>query len=327
MADSIMDELILRSLRGEATKGEEKVLVEWRQQSPSNEARYQQVHHVWQRTAALEPSLRRGTIPTAAGLLAHEDDEAQPSTGYRRRISKRWLRGAVAAAAVLVLGVGISQFQSDSHSDENLISAEYATGPNDLLTVPLGDRSVVRLAPSSRLRVTRGEGSRDVWLEGRAYFSVAKQDGKRFRVRTAGGEAVVLGTRFDLQARDRELRLVVVEGRVALSDGGEQVTVAAGQVSAVVEGKVTQAVPVPNSRAMVDWIGNFLVFQETNLVEAAAELGSLYGVEVRVEDKALASRTVTGWFSDQKYEEVVTAVCRVVRARCTVGDSLVVMNQ
>jgi ferric-dicitrate binding protein FerR (iron transport regulator) len=237
----------------------------------------------------------------------------------------RWapIPAAVAVAAFLI---GMPEAARTPELAGHAIAAEYLTGPRELLSVPLGDGSVVRLGPSSRLRVAHEDGGRTVWLEGRAYFSVARQN-EPFRVRTTAGEAVVLGTRFDLQAQDRELRLVVVEGRVGLSDGTKEVLVDAGEVSAVVKGKVTQAVPVPNSRAIVDWIGNFLVFDGTVLSEAAAEFNRLYGVEVRIEDEDLANRTITGWFSDQSYEEVLTAVCRVVDARCTIGETLVVIDR
>jgi ferric-dicitrate binding protein FerR (iron transport regulator) len=175
--------------------------------------------------------------------------------------------------------------------------------------------------------VTGDAASRDVWLDGRAYFSVAKQDGRRFRVRTALGQAVVLGTRFDLRAQDGELHLVVVEGRVALSAGNDEVPVEAGQVSGVIAGRITPAVSIPDARAEVDWIGHFLVFDGTPLLSAASELARVYGVAIRIEAPALEARTITGWFSDQTYDEVVTAVCRVVKARCTVADSVVLIGQ
>jgi transmembrane sensor len=312
-------------LRGEITEAADRVLSEWRQASLANEAHYSSVRDVWQATRPLAPALRGGGVPTAASLLERENSALRRGF-WPGTLLMHGLRWAVLPAAVVTFLIAMPDAERTPESAGDRIAAEYVTGPGDLLSVPLGDGSVVRLAPSSRLRVAHEDGGRTVWLEGRAYFSVAKQN-EEFRVRTSAGEAVVLGTRFDLQAQDRELRLIVVEGRVGLSDGTKVVLVDAGEVSAVVKGKVTQAVPVPDSRAIVDWIGNFLVFDGTALSEAAAELGSLYGVEVRIEDETLANRTITGWFSDQSYEEVLTAVCRVVGARCTIGETRVVIDR
>jgi transmembrane sensor len=319
-----MDEVILRSLRAEATEAEDRMLSEWRQASSANEAHYNAVRDVWQATSPLAPALRGGEIPAAAGLL--EREQSSMRSRFRRRAPVRVLPWAVLAAALAVFLIAMPTAERTPDSADDGIAAEYVTGPGDLLSVPLSDGSVVRLAPSSRLRVSREEGSRTVWLDGRAYFSVVQQS-TEFRVRTSAGEAVVLGTRFDLQAQDRELRLVVVEGRVELSDGKNEVLVDAGEVSAVVRGKVRQAVPVPDSRAIIDWIGNFLVFDGTPLSEAAVELSNLYDVEVRIADEQLLNRTITDWFSDQSYEQVLTAVCRVVDARCTIGETLVVIDR
>jgi ferric-dicitrate binding protein FerR (iron transport regulator) len=321
-----MDELILRSLHGETTETAERMLSEWRQASPANEAHYNSVRDVWHATSPLAPALRGGGVPTAESLLERERSPLRRS--FWPGTFVRGLRWALVPAAVAVAAflIGMPQADRTPESAGDRIAAEYVTGPRELLSVPLRDGSVVRLAPSSRLRVAHEDGGRTVWLDGRAYFSVASQN-EQFRVRTSAGEAVVLGTRFDLQAQDRELRLVVVQGRVGLSDGRKEVLVDAGEVSAVVNGKVTQAVPVPDSRAIVDWIGNFLVFDGTPLSQAAAEFSSLFGVEIRIEDEDLANRTLTGWFSDQSYEEVLTAVCRVVDARCTIGETLVVIDR
>lgn len=320
-----MDEIILRSLRGEADPAEELALAAWRRESPANEARYRDVQRVWTETAILEPQARSGTVPTAASLLQQDSDGVQDSRGVS--VARHWWRGIAAAAAVLLVALAISQYERSPTLHGSVNAAQYVTGPADMLTVPLGDGSVVRLAPSSRLSVVHDEARREVWLEGRAHFWVARQDSKPFRVRTTAGDAVVLGTRFDLHAVDRELRLAVVEGRVALIDGNQgEVRVDGGHVSAVVEARVTGAVPVANVREMVSWIGNFLVFDETPLLEVAAELIAQYGVEVRIDDRSLEGRTITGWFSDQTYDEVVAAICRVIQARCTIESSRIVIG-
>ncbi len=36
----------------------------------------------------------------------------------------------------------------------------------------------------------------------------------------------------------------------------------------------------------------------------------------------LARRTVTAWFEDESFEEVVTTVCQVIGAACTIGDTV-----
>ena len=62
---------------------------------------------------------------------------------------------------------------SDSTRHPGWGATEVVTGATELATVQLGEGSVVRLAPSSRLRVLAGR-ERAVHLEGRAFFAVER---------------------------------------------------------------------------------------------------------------------------------------------------------
>ena len=201
--------------------------------------------------------------------------------------------------------------------------AEIVTGATELSTVTLGDGSVVRLAPSSRLRLPRGLHAREVWLEGRAYFAVAHDPRRRFKVHTDLGDAVVLGTRFDLRTDGGQLRLLVVEGRVQLETSGHTVAVDAHRLADITAAQEPAIAEVDEQyiQRTLDWTGNFLAFESTPLRAVALELGQHYSVAITVTDSTLAKKTVTGWFADEPLEDVLMLVCRAVRARCAVLES------
>jgi ferric-dicitrate binding protein FerR (iron transport regulator) len=110
--------------------------------------------------------------------------------------------------------------------------AEFVTDTAEMATARLDDGSVVRLAPRSRLRVSHAAHVRESWLDGEAYFAVAHDKARPFRVRTRAGTVEVLGTRFDLRvaaddARHRHRGRVALHGDRGASrgDGGEMGTV------------------------------------------------------------------------------------------------------
>ena len=140
------------------------------------------------------------------------------------------------STAAVAIGSRVSQRASTAEIP-GWGASEVVTGANELATVKLGEGTVVRLAPSSRLRVLAGRG-RSVALEGRAFFAVQRMAQYPLLVRTAAGDARVLGTRFELATDDGGLRLRVVEGRVALSTSREQAEVAAGQETTIKNGVV-----------------------------------------------------------------------------------------
>jgi len=240
------------------------------------------------------------------------------------RIEGNRLFAATGAFALLMLlALVASRHVATGPRSLSLGTGEVVTGVAETVTVTLNDGTVVRLAPSSRLRIGSTPGVREVWLDGRGYFAVTRLPGSRFRVRTHSGDAIVLGTRFDLLARHDDLRLVVVEGAVTVESQGTDVS--AGQRQAV---QVSPSMPptltdldAEDVSRELDWLGNFIAFENTPLREAAEELTRHYGVTVRVLDEDLGRETVRGVFVDEELENLIPVLCRTVSAHCTISEA------
>jgi len=151
---------------------------------------------------------------------------------------------------------------------------------------------------------------------------VAKNPRLPFRIQTDAGVVTVLGTRFDVEASAADLRLVVVEGRVALTPPGhEKVEIGAGEMSQVKSGRLLPVIKVPAVNAVIGWTGSFLAFQATPLRDAAREIERQYGVRMHLADSSLASRTLTTWFADERLETVLGVICLVLESKCSVDGS------
>lgn len=325
-----MDELILVSLKGEATLAEERELLRWRRESDENERYYQEFVRTWKLAEGGDELLFPRPAPAAADLIriADEEGEATSSTSRRaRNLVHGWGMRVAAAAAMVLIGFFAADFRTDEPPlDLGYGADEFVTGAGETATVSLRDGTVVRLAPESRLRLTGDMREREVHLAGRAYFAVAKREGKPFRVRSAAGEVTVLGTRFDLQTEREDLRLVVVEGRVAVAARGHETEVGAGEMSRVVEGTLLPVSQVPDVHTQIDWLGRFLAFQATPLADVAREIELQYGVRVEITDPELAERTITTWLSDRSLEDVLRIVCAVALAECSADDGVVTIQ-
>jgi transmembrane sensor len=306
-----MDELIDRARRGEATPSELDELTAWRHASDENERHYRQTIHLLETGRALGAVRTDLARPAARSIVAR---------AQRNRSSAiaRWSPWAVAAAATIVAAIALRPRTTETASVPGWGATDVVTGAAELATVQLGDGSVVRLAPSSRLRVLPGR-ERAVRLEGRAFFAVQRMPTHPLLIHTAAGDARVLGTRFELAADTGQLHVRVVEGKVALTTSRGSVEVGAGQEAAVQNGAAARPTPVvaPN---VAPWMGTFLAFQATPLGEAAREIERVYHTPVTIVDTLLARETITASFTDRPVLEVVNVVCSVLDAHCEIKD-------
>lgn len=326
--------LIERAVRGETTPEELALLADWRRASAANEAAYLRTVRLLEAARALGRAPAGVHVPDAAALLAHDRATQAvpihraprtPVPGTRGRAERgaggtivAWLPWGMAAAALLALVVRQPAALPGA-------APEIRTGQAELATVHLDDGTVVRLAPSTRLQVIPHEDMREVRLDGRAHFSVAEDAHRPFRVQTDAGHVDVLGTRFDIDATDARLDLIVVEGKVSLSAGGSLVEVSGGEISGVVDGTLVMPHRVVNADSVLRWVGTFIVFRSTPLEQAARELERVYDLRVSITDPAIARRTVTATFADQDPRDVADVLCTIVDARCTVaGEQLTI---
>jgi transmembrane sensor len=275
---------------------------------------------VWGLTGEHREIREQGPVPSARDILAGEASSAIPPS--RGRQAGRWPLRVAALAAALLLGLGMGHFSARPGG----MGVEFHTGAGEMTTATLADGTVVRLAPTSRLRIEQRRGVREVWLEGRAFFSVARDPNRPFIVRGPAGDATVLGTRFDVENRGGDLRLLVLEGRVAVSVPDGNVEVGAGELAEARRGSAPSVTEVADPEAMVAWLGVFMAFESTPLGQVARELEARLGIQVELTDPELAARTVSGWFGQDVRDEIVPIICRIAGVRCEVEGSAVRMS-
>lgn len=320
-----IDQCILRSIRGENGNLEERRLRDWRNASPENEKRYQELLFLW-RLSPREPSEEIPLRPSLDAVVRIAEARRKARVpDWRRRL--RTAGRAAAVAAALAVGFGLSESWERWRGGVDFGAVEFTTGPAEAARVTLTDGTFVRLAPESRLRILSNGRHRELWLEGTGFFAVAHHAKASFVVRTPAGDAVALGTRFEVRAHEGDMRVLVTEGTVALQAGTERVEVRASEMGNVRAGADPSVVRVDGVHRLLEWPGGLLVFQATPLSEVARDLEHHFGMRFEFRDLEVSQRSVTGWFADESPEEVVTAVCLAASVRCSVEDRRIVVTK
>lgn len=202
--------------------------------------------------------------------------------------------------------------------------AVYTAGPGELRSLKLEDGSEISLTSGTRLRVDFDADMREIVLtSGEALFHVAKDAQRPFIVRAGRTTARAVGTAFSVQREAQQVVVMVGEGRVAVSqaevvlpfrgtpaaDEGVSLT-ADQQIATSPDGRLEQVRFVDSQRALA-WAKGDLIFENETVDAIVARFNRFARVKMRVDDRRIGSRTVSGIFEVNDPESFVAFLSSV----------------
>jgi hypothetical protein len=167
------------------------------------------------------------------------------------------------------------------------------------IIVPFGKRSKILLSDGTQVWLNSGsrmvyppvfkEKSREVFLEGEAYFEVSKNKAKPFFVRTDGFNVKVLGTKFSVQAfkDEKESFAVLLEGKVSLSKKsklfGKEYELSPGQKGLLSDDNADiNITDIDNAVNYIAWIYGFLNFENEDIHHLTKQISRYYNIEIDI---------------------------------------------
>lgn len=186
---------------------------------------------------------------------------------------KNWL---FKVAAVFVFGLGIIFMMQNFASQ-----TQYAlNGKRTTFSLPDNSEVVLNAGSEIKYKKWNWDNNRNLKLHGEAYFKVAK--GKKFEVTTDLGEVAVIGTQFNVKARENRFDVTCFEGRVKVNYKNKEVILTHGQ-SVTFENRkqinTTANAPKP------EWLENKITFNKENLRNILDEIQRQYNVSIYVKAK------------------------------------------
>jgi transmembrane sensor len=202
----------------------------------------------------------------------------------------------------------------DNDSVVNLTSQSKSSGTSmNEVIVPYGKRSIIELADGTRVWLNAGSrfafpshfkgSSREVVLEGEAYFDVAHNDLLPFHVKTKDITVSVLGTRFNVSAyeSDESVMTVLVEGKVALSENSrfnlmnKEIVMKPNQRT--VFEKSTRAMTVSDEVDLsyyTAWTEGWLKFSKADISSVFQKMERFYNITIFYDQSYLTGELVSG---------------------------------
>lgn len=241
---------------------------------------------------------KEGAFDTQKAIGRFRDAHGMARPSRRRRASV--LAWAVPAAAAVVLGVFMF-VQSGSRRWTDIVVASV----QQVVTLP--DGTEVTLAPGASLSY-RMMDDRQVRMDGKAFFDVARDESRPFEVDAGEAFVRVLGTEFMVDVTDEaSAKVYVEEGKVLFArDSRSEGVILTEGMGAVLP--VDASVPVIDEQPDVNdiaWQRRTFIFDQTPLKEVLSRLSEYYHVSFVADD---LSKCLSGEFHADDLDLIITLI-------------------
>ncbi|WP_422362280.1 FecR family protein [Reichenbachiella sp.] len=288
---------VLAYLKGELNTKERQQVEQWVALSDANQRAFDEIEKIYLSSeisfSKFNPNVDRAWESVANAI--QESKSSGQAILYR-----------VAAAVTLIMGLGFIVFQYQNQTDQLVAK----TAEDEVKKLELADGSIVWLNENSTFSYSEkmNEEERVVSLDGQAYFDVARDAERPFRIIGKKATVEVLGTSFDLVSKANYANVNVTSGRVAFgSSKDEEVKVILEKGNqATFSGKRLAKNDSFNDNAS-SWMTKDFVFKSSPLSQVVKTLGDHFEVKIKVDD-AIKNCLITSSFEDKDLDEILSTL-------------------
>ena len=330
------------------TQSQAEQLLEWLGMSEENRRYLHELGKVWYASSQLSIKETDAAAGWIKLLDKIETDDIRPMPRPEIRIPVSFLY-RVAAAVILIGALGIgSIFVFRSPQKKPAPAYFEATAPKGSRSfVTLSDGSTVWLNSGTKLRYQRNFGleGRELFLEGEAYFIVAKNHDMPFIVKTSDVSITATGTAFNVKAYSEEniIETTLESGEVRIDalnasqrkSESAPVFLKPNQKAVFIKNSknlnvtnIRQKTQIPqndqvlkiktvplrvdslvDTKLTTSWKDSRWIFKSEKLCNLAPILERRYDISITFRDSTLNSYKFTGTLKEESLEQVLKAIC------------------
>lgn len=276
-------------------------------------------------------------VPVDADQLYHKilsrrhEDEV-----YDKPPVSLWYWTRIAAVLVLLLGTGWWFFLSSRDAAPTLAFGNEHPADEPVVRftkkdfIRLPDGSTVLLNADSELsyRLPFGAGPREVTLKGEAFFDIIHDSNKPFIVRTGNISTNVLGTAFNVNARNRNVVVTVERGLVQVSDEVQTLSLVRPDEQLTVN-TLTSGFQKTDVKAVEEivWKSENIILDDITLLQAADILQTHFGSPVSIENPGIENCRISAWFlENESLDEILEMVFGTRQAHISRSDGKITVT-
>lgn len=320
--NSMNDKKLAKFLLGESTSNEREEVLNWINASEENRRLFDEFEKTWIETGKLSPRPIDVDIDAAWNKISKQ-------TVNNESHHTSIMRWAVAAAVILLIGItGILKTLTAPKSSEVFANK---TAESQLDSLP--DGSTILLCSNSTITYNfdKKKNTRNVKLEGDAFFEVKRDESQKFIVNAGIGGVEVLGTSFNVKTIDnKDLQIDVRTGTVRLfypMESGDTLFLIinkgeSGLISAQLDSIIILEQPI---EAFFD-INQSLSFNNVPLDSVFMILSECYETPIATYNEQIGNLTLTSYFKNESIESIIEVIANTFDLTYTQKNDSIIFN-
>lgn len=323
MSKNIPWNIIIKTFKAEATAEEQAMLAVWLAEA-DHASVFADLKTLWDTIQA-----EGETYESSADLLWKKMEtrmnKQEPVMVRFPRKAFRWI--SVAASVLVLLTLSFTGYVTKQWYDVNTMAQTY-TALNGKSKVLLPDGSEVWLNAESSLeyKTTAWGRERNVRLHGEAFFEVAKDANRPFIVNSQGFSVKVYGTRFNVEARDRDsdMSVSLLDGSVSVTSANVTQMIVPGEIATCAKntGKIEVGKADVDFAAM--WAKESVRFERKSIRELTKYLSKWYGVKIIIDPAVPENQAYTFTIKNEPLEEILRLMARTTPIQYSFDEKNVV---
>jgi len=307
-----MDDLIGKSLAGEASAEELRQVEQWRSTDPANQKYYDQLKSIFDKAAATPVQVHFDTDQAWQRVRAKIAKEAKVVPIQKASLFN-WPALRIAAGVLLILAIGVFAGRWFFAPTESLAVVSSNTTVQD--TLPDGSTAFLNKRSSIDYEYNPRQKTRKVKLKGEGYFDVKHEETKPFVIETEGVFVRDLGTAFNVKSYpDKDtVEVIVQSGEVqfySLRDPG--LNLRAGETGIYSKrGRIFTKLERADTNALAYKTGVFS-FHSTDLRSVIDRINEVYDSHITLSDEQLGNCRLTATFTNESIETVVEVIAETM---------------
>jgi ferric-dicitrate binding protein FerR (iron transport regulator) len=241
--------------------------------------------------------------------IENKESRVVPFSGAKNLKKIFWY---LSAAASILLLFGIWHFVMNV-PEINILAAK-----GEHINYQLPDGSIVALNAESEITYKKENFTkkRSLEMKGEAFFNIQK--GGHFEIHTKFADIQILGTSFNVFARENSFKVSCITGKIRVESDNQSLTIIPGE-SVVLSNKTLTKFRDKNIQSIANWRNGEFYYENTPIENIFEEIKRQYNVNFVLPE--MKTKLFTGSFTNNNLANTLDIVCIPMGLNYEIGNN------